>query len=140
MKAAILGATLLDGLGGPPLPRAVVLIDGGRIAAVGSEGAVPLPPDVERLSLDGMFVLPGLIDAHVHFQGRRALSYREHVLAGEGLRAARATADLARLLEAGFTTVRDCGSYTGLALKQALEWYRDNYDTVFPQYIDTISA
>jgi imidazolonepropionase-like amidohydrolase len=119
-RLAIVGATIVDGRGGPPLAPGAILIDGERIAAVGPAAAVPIPPGAERLALDGMYVLPGLIDAHVHFQGRRTLSYREHVLHGEGLRAARGTADLARLLEAGFTTVRDCGSYTALALKQAL--------------------
>ncbi|MCD6032920.1 MAG: amidohydrolase, imidazolonepropionase, partial [Thermomicrobiales bacterium] len=65
-------------------------------------------------------ILPGLIDAHVHLLGQRTMDNRDMTFIGEGLRAARATADLGRLLAAGITTVRDCGSFTALALKQAV--------------------
>jgi imidazolonepropionase-like amidohydrolase len=120
MVKTVIGATMLDGRGGPPIPRAIIVVDGDTISQVGPEGAIPRPHGSEIVDLGGMFVLPGLIDAHVHLQGRRALSYREHVFVGEGMRAARATADLRRLLEAGFTTVRECGGYTALSLKQAV--------------------
>jgi imidazolonepropionase-like amidohydrolase len=120
MMRAIVGATLLDGRGFPPLPQAVILIGGDRIKKIGREGDFPVPPIAEVLNLDGMFLLPGLIDAHIHLLGQRSMDPKDHVFVGEGLRAARATADLRGLLEAGFTTVRDCGSYTALALKQAV--------------------
>ena len=120
MKKVIIGATMLDGLGGSPVSKAVIIVDGDTISHAGPEGTVPRPPGSEIIDLGGMFVMPGLIDAHVHLQGRRALAYKEHVLVGEGVRAARATADLRRLLEAGFTTVRECGGYTALSLKQAV--------------------
>lgn len=67
-----------------------------------------------------MTLLPGLIDAHVHLLGQRSMDNSQMTFVGEGLRAARATADLGRLLDAGITTVRDCGSFTALALKQAV--------------------
>jgi len=117
---ALLGATLLDGRGSPPLSRSAILIDGERIVAVGREDEIRTPPQAHMRRLDGFWLLPGLIDCHVHLQGKRSLDLRQHVLVGEGLRAARATGDLRRLLGAGFTTVRDCGSYTALALRQAV--------------------
>jgi imidazolonepropionase-like amidohydrolase len=117
---ALLGATLFDGRGSPPLSRAALLVDGERIKATGREGEVLIPPHARVRRLDGLWILPGLIDCHVHLQGKRSLDMRQHVFVGEGLRAARATADLRRLLEAGITTVRDCGSYTALALRQAV--------------------
>jgi imidazolonepropionase-like amidohydrolase len=117
---ALAGATLHDGRGSSPLVSSVLLVDGERITAVGREGAVPIPAPARVIRLDGLTILPGFIDCHVHLQGKRNLDLRQHIFVGEGLRAARGTADLRRLLEAGITTVRDCGSYTALALKQAV--------------------
>jgi imidazolonepropionase-like amidohydrolase len=117
---AIVGATLIDGLGSPSLPDAVVLIDSGAIVAAGHRGELAVPDDAEVLGLSGMTVLPGLIDTHIHLLGHRSMDTRGHEFVGEGLRAARCTAHLRALLDAGITTVRDCGSYTALALKQAV--------------------
>jgi imidazolonepropionase-like amidohydrolase len=117
---AIMGATVLDGRRSSPFTKGVVLVEGERIVAVGAESAVHVPAGSEVVGLDGFHVLPGLIDAHLHLQGRRTSDMREHVFVGEGLRAARATEDLRKLLDAGFTTVRECGGYTALALKQAV--------------------
>jgi imidazolonepropionase-like amidohydrolase len=120
MLKAVVGATLLDGRGSPALPRAVILISGDKIEKVGREGEIQFPSDAQVLNLDGLYVVPGLIDTHVHLLGQRSMDPRDHVFIGEGLRAARGTADLRQLLQAGITTVRDCGSYTALALKQAV--------------------
>lgn len=64
---ALVGATVVDGTGGPPLLHGVILIDGDRIACVGSEAECLVPAGVERTDLEGRFVTPGLVDAHVHF-------------------------------------------------------------------------
>lgn len=66
---ALLGGTLIDGEGGIPLQNAVVLIKGDRIAEVGSKGETRLPDTAEIINLTGQFVLPGLIDMHVHYAG-----------------------------------------------------------------------
>jgi imidazolonepropionase-like amidohydrolase len=64
---ALVGATLVDGTGGPFLRDAVVLMRDGKIACVGSRKACPVPEGVEVLDATGMWVTPGLVDAHVHF-------------------------------------------------------------------------
>lgn len=115
---AIIGAAILDGLGGTPRQGEAVLVADGRITEI--LPAPSVPDGVARIDLTGMTLLPGLIDAHVHLLGQRTMDNRDMTFVGEGLRAARATADLGRLLDAGITTVRDCGSYTALALKQAV--------------------
>jgi imidazolonepropionase-like amidohydrolase len=115
---ALVGATVIDGLGGPARQGEAVLIQQGRISDVLPQAQIAA--DYPRLDLSGMTLLPGLIDAHVHLLGQRSMDNREMTFVGEGLRAARATADLRHLLEAGITTVRDCGSYTALALKTAV--------------------
>jgi imidazolonepropionase-like amidohydrolase len=120
MKTIITGATVLDGLGSDPQRGVAILIEKGRIVGIAPEGELRRLPDVEVLRLDGLTILPGLIDCHVHLMGMRKMDTREHAFVGEGLRAARGVAQLRALLEAGITTVRDCGSYTALALKQAV--------------------
>jgi imidazolonepropionase-like amidohydrolase len=65
------GATLVDGTGAAPVADAVVVVRGGRIACAGARGACPTPPSSEpitdTMALNGMWVIPGLVDAHVHF-------------------------------------------------------------------------
>jgi len=66
---AIVGATLIDGRGGPVVTDAVVLIRGERIAAVGKRGSVSIPQGAETVDGHGLSLLPGLIDAHFHIDG-----------------------------------------------------------------------
>jgi len=66
---AIVGATLIDGRGGPVVTDAVVLIRGERIAAVGKRGSVSIPQGAETVDGHGLSMLPGLIDAHFHIDG-----------------------------------------------------------------------
>jgi len=63
---ALVGGTLIDGFGGPPIKNSVVLVEGERIARVGRVGEIPVPPTAEVISTEGMTVLPGLWDMHVH--------------------------------------------------------------------------
>ena len=64
---AIVGATLIDGTGAAPVEDAVVIIDGTEIAAVGARGDVPIPEGASTVDVGGKWLVPGLIDAHVHF-------------------------------------------------------------------------
>ncbi len=61
------GATLIDGTGKPAVPDAVILIEGDRIAAVGGR-QTNYPPDATVVDLTGNFVIPGLVDSHVHYR------------------------------------------------------------------------
>ena len=63
---ALTHATIIDGTGAPPRAGMTIVMRGGRIAALFPDGAQPLPPDATERSAAGKFVLPGLIDAHVH--------------------------------------------------------------------------
>jgi len=66
---AIVGATLIDGRGGPPVSDAVVIVKGERIAAVGNRASVKIPPGAEIVDAKGLTLLPGLIDSHFHIDG-----------------------------------------------------------------------
>lgn len=63
---ALVGGRLIDGFGGPPLANSVILIDEERIKAIGQVGSLEVPKGVEVISTEGMDVLPGLWDCHVH--------------------------------------------------------------------------
>jgi imidazolonepropionase-like amidohydrolase len=63
---ALVGATLIDGTGGPPLPDAAVVIRRGRVESVGSHAAFELPRRTTLVDLTGRWIIPGLIDAHTH--------------------------------------------------------------------------
>ncbi|HEV2863206.1 MAG TPA: amidohydrolase family protein [Pyrinomonadaceae bacterium] len=66
---AIVGATLVDGRGGPAVPDSVVVVRGDRILAAGARASVRVPAGAEVFEARGMTVLPGLIDAHFHIDG-----------------------------------------------------------------------
>src|SRR5213595_3298403 len=64
---ALLGATLVDPAGASPVRDAVVVLRDGRIACAGSRAACPLPADADTVNAAGKWIIPGLIDTHVHF-------------------------------------------------------------------------
>jgi imidazolonepropionase-like amidohydrolase len=64
---AIRDVTVIDVAGGAPRPGMTVLVEGERIAAIGSEVAVPEKAQVVQAA--GKFLIPGLWDMHVHWQG-----------------------------------------------------------------------
>jgi len=65
----ILGGTLIDGNGGPPVQDALIVIRDNRIESVSSGGQGNYPADARVLNADGKFILPGFMDAHVHYAG-----------------------------------------------------------------------
>jgi len=107
---ALVGGTLIDGFAGPPIQNSVVLIDGDRISAVGQVGTLAVPAGTEVISTEGMTVLPGLWDMHVHTMiaghadydhwDKAYLSQFESVIM---------PASAKQLLMAGVTSARDLG-------------------------------
>lgn len=63
---ALVGGTLIDGYGGIPIQNSVIIIDGERIVKVGRIGEIEIPQGAEVISTEGMSVMPGLWDMHVH--------------------------------------------------------------------------
>jgi imidazolonepropionase-like amidohydrolase len=104
-------ARLIDGTGAPPLERATVLIEDGRIARTDmSDG--PVPAGTPRLDLGGRTLMPGLVDAHVHVTGfdmPRALKGQEAI--APEVKHHFIAAGLRRMLRMGITTVRDVGAF-----------------------------
>ncbi len=80
--------TLIDGRGGQPRPNTAVLVWDGTIQAVGAADQILIPEGTRVVDLDGLYMLPGLIDAHATPTD---------------------SADFADLLAAGVTAVRSAG-------------------------------
>jgi len=122
---AVKAGTLIDGTGSAPVRNAVILVEDGRITAVGT--SVTIPRGARIIDLSGWTVLPGFIDAHVHMVGRiigegynwedspvRDLPQEDAI---RGVRNARLT------LNAGFTTVRNVGAtdFSDIALRNMID-------------------
>ncbi|MGA8807516.1 MAG: amidohydrolase family protein [Thermoanaerobaculia bacterium] len=64
---ALTGATLIDGRGGVPIANANVIVRDGKIDCAGTAAQCPLPEGIDVTDVRGLWITPGLIDAHVHF-------------------------------------------------------------------------
>jgi imidazolonepropionase-like amidohydrolase len=108
---ALTHATLIDGRGGPALPDATIIIENGRVAAVGPSSTVVPPPHVRTIDLAGRIVLPGFIDMHYHVT-TGAMRYRRTSAGTLDSTYDRALAErlLRVALSRGITTLRDPGA------------------------------
>ncbi|CAA9305413.1 MAG: Xaa-Pro dipeptidase [uncultured Gemmatimonadaceae bacterium] len=121
---ALVGGRVIDGYGGAPIENGVVLIAGDRVVAVGPRGAVPVPAGTDTVSTEGMTVLPGLFDMHVHLKllGHGAYARWDSLYKTR-------TADVVmpiaarQLLMAGVTSARDLGAVPEdiLAVRRRIE-------------------
>jgi imidazolonepropionase-like amidohydrolase len=107
---AIEHVTLIDGLGHPAQKDMTVVVEGDRISAVGPSQLAAPPRDAHRIDGRGRFLMPGLMDVHIHLRGG--------VDDPKDAAAARAAAvpALAGFLYAGVTTVYDAGNQADVIL------------------------
>lgn len=115
---ALTGATIINSNGSKPVENAIVLLNGNKIEKIGPAGKVKIPQDAEAIDLSGKFIVPGLIDSHVHFfqsgglytrpdaiDLRQIMPYEEEL----NLIKTRLPKTFARYLAAGVTSVVDVG-------------------------------
>jgi imidazolonepropionase-like amidohydrolase len=108
---ALVGGTLIDGHGGPPLRNSVIIVRGERIEAVGQVGTLAVPAGAEVISTEGMSVLPGLWDMHVHLMINGHADYAHWDRTYPSLLATVIMpASAKQLLLAGITSARDLGA------------------------------
>ncbi len=119
---------VFDGTGAAPVTGAVVLVQAGRITAVGPQSGMQVPADAAIVDLPGTTLMPGMIDLHSHvlLHPYNETTWNDQVLREPlGLRVARATVQMQRTLRAGFTTLRDLGTEgagdADVGLKRAVE-------------------
>jgi hypothetical protein len=95
---AITHVTVIDMTGAPPAPDQTVLIDKGKIVALGSANSVSIPDGARTLDARGKFLIPGLSDMHLHLTGAGEPSGSRNFF-------------LPLLIANGITSVRDMGGY-----------------------------
>jgi hypothetical protein len=107
---ALVGGTLIDGFAGPPVQNSVILIEGEKITAVGQIGTLAVPPGAEVISTEGMTVLPGLWDMHVHtmIAGHADYDHWDKAYMSQ-FESVIMPASARQLLMAGVTSARDLG-------------------------------
>jgi len=110
-KKALVGGTLVDGLGGAPIYDSVVLIDGHKIVEIGEEGKLAVPDGYEVISTEAMTVMPGLWEMHAHLMlnGHSDYTHWDKTYI-DRLGSEIMPASAEQLLLAGVTTARDLGA------------------------------
>lgn len=110
-RIALVGGTLIDGYGGEPVEDSVLLVEDGRIVQVGTTTTLRVPDGVRIVSTEGMSVLPGLWDMHVHLMlvGHSDYAHWDATYP-KRLRSEIMPAAAKQLLHAGVTSVRDLGA------------------------------
>jgi imidazolonepropionase-like amidohydrolase len=109
-KKALVGGTLINGLGSTPLRNSVVLVDGELIERVGTVDTLAVPDGYEVISTEGMSVMPGLWDMHVHLDINGHSDYSHwHPTYRDRFETEIMPASALQLLLAGITTARDLG-------------------------------
>lgn len=92
----------------------------GDIVGFGERGSVEEPRGAKKIELKGAAILPGLIDAHVHFYSSTGEGVNEWASVPDTLAVLRGAGDLRTLLNSGFTAVRELGTKGGVHLAQAV--------------------
>ncbi len=110
-RKALIGGTLIDGFGGEPIKNSVILIEGGKIVKVGQVGTVAIPQGTDIISTEGMSVMPGLWDMHVHLMINGHADYAHWDKKYPAVfRSVIMPSSAKQLLHAGVTSARDLGA------------------------------
>jgi imidazolonepropionase-like amidohydrolase len=116
--AVIQGATVITGTGSPAIRNAAIVIENGRIRDIGPRNEVKVPNNAQVTDARGKWVIPGLIDAHVHFSQSGGLYTRPDIIDLRSRRSyekemewikQRLPFTFERYLLSGITSVVDCG-------------------------------
>ena len=122
-RIALLPDRIIDTVQGEVVPDRAVLVEGERIVEVVSRADIPDGP--RRIELAGYTLLPGLLDMHSHLAGEEEVGqgYASLVMRSGAQDAIVGVRNARRVLEAGFTTVRDVGSFrafTDVAIREGI--------------------
>ncbi|MCA0299721.1 MAG: amidohydrolase family protein [Proteobacteria bacterium] len=133
-RVAMVGGTLVDGTLSDPIRDSVILIEGERIVAVGTVKTLPVPADATVISTEGMTVMPGLWDMHVHLMinGHADYDHWDRTYPAQ-FRDVIMPASAKQLLLAGVTGARDLGGplEDSIAVRDAINSGRIPGPTLF---------
>jgi len=123
---AIVGGTLIDGTGKPPMAAATVVLVGDRIDNVYRSGEYAVPEGAQVVDARGATIIPGLIDGHTHVAGLADDSFvasaDPHAVVDHFMR---------EYLRHGVTTIRDTGNFDPTA---ALQHVRTHMNGSWPRF------
>lgn len=133
-RMAMVGGTLIDGTLSDPIRNSVILIEGQRIVAVGTVKTLPIPVDATVISTEGMTVMPGLWDMHVHLMinGHADYEHWDKTYPAQ-FRDVIMPSSAKQLLLAGVTGARDLGGplEDSIAVRDAINTGRIPGPTLF---------
>lgn len=115
---------MVDVLAGRAVASPVVVITDGRISAVGTAAQPPaVPPAARRVDLPGLTLVPGLIDMHVHLDAVPEIGGYNYLQYSDAVWTVAAAANARKMLDGGFTTVRNVGSnfYSDVGVRDAVD-------------------
>ncbi len=112
----LVGGRVIDGVANEPIEKGVVSFDGERIVYAGPEAGARRSAEDEVIDVSGQTVLPGLIDCHVHHIYARYRNLSEIERAPVEAATIKGISHAAIFLQAGYTTVRDCGTRGNIAV------------------------
>lgn len=112
---------LLDGTGAPAQEDVAVLVADNVIREIGHQEEVAVPPKAEVLDLGERTIMPGIVDAHMHFFGVPSHQLHQLPTEAETYRVLRAAGEAKKMLEAGITAARCLGSSIGPSLRRAID-------------------
>lgn len=119
---ALVGGNVVDLDGKAPIRDAVVLIEDERIQAIGSRASTPVPPDAKVIAMDGKWLIPGLMNMHVHLALNLPGASRIYNETPDSM-VLRSLDNAQKSLKSGVTTIRLTGSDAGVdfTLKRAID-------------------
>jgi imidazolonepropionase-like amidohydrolase len=123
MRTIFKGATLIDGRGGEPVNNCFFAVEKECFSLIGKEPEYCKLPDDLVIDCTEKFIIPGLIDCHIHMDLHGfGDTYKEN-LVEDKLRTLRAAKEMKATLQAGFTTVRNAGSvnHIDFAVKKGIQ-------------------
>ena len=117
-KTAFVGALLIDGTGAEPVKDSLVLVDDRKIEYAGPKKEIG--GDYRKVDVSGKTIIPGLVDAHLHFSGNLTDDDSDWVLENVVQKTVVAVQQAHECLERGLTTVGEI-SRSGLQIRDMIE-------------------
>ena len=117
-KLALVGGLLIDGTGKEPVANSLILIDDKKITYAGV--LTTFDAEYTKIDISGKTVMPGLIDAHLHFSGNLTDDDTDWVLEERTQKTVVAVQQARECLQNGLTTVGEI-SYSGIAIRNMVE-------------------
>ena len=120
----VLKGRIIDGTGGPQIEHGAVVLEGNKIKLVCRESELPTYESAEIIDVGDGTILPGFVDAHLHF-GMGSINQMEVYLLSEVEKALLSVKEMECTLDAGFTSVREAGGISAEFLHPlAMGWIK----------------